>query len=452
MFVDRETSIVQEEAAKWTVIKTDFRPDTGALCDTVSYLVNDLAAVNKLQVHFDSTLGVSEREGERVRAYNPVFDRWKYEQLTSPSEKERFKTHTAHQMETNLRERYRTAESITRYSIDANGKLRNKLFPDEAFEEVLKRGVLYRAQNGSKEWEREQQEVVGFQKLQEWAANPIVQPHTKKILISPPGQAADTPYKDNFVDIFELKEDEKTHERYLEATRFSSAVSPEMYAEKALLFDPQYFDSYEGPFDVWYLSHLLSVDSADERSAKEIFEDCFTFSGEVVTEEEFQAIYKTCIPFILYYVDSLCREPFDVQNVAIAFNAILNFGDQVKRARWKEDYSAQTLTMQFGPELINFASLAAEVDRLGRQTVTIVAAGCGESAGFSLTGAFGTIAPSAYESLLNSVSLFSGIVEDEYGSLVVECPDCKFKNIRLLHKLINACGLCKGTKISCKAS
>ena len=121
------------------------------LQDTITH---DLSRLDMLQYQFDQALGKKGPDGGIIRSYNPVLARWKFEQCTTPDEKEQFREYETLQIVTMLREMCRVESSTIQYAIDKGGRLRNELMPDEPFENVLLRGVAYRKKHNTPEPKR----------------------------------------------------------------------------------------------------------------------------------------------------------------------------------------------------------------------------------------------------------------------------------------------------------
>ena len=115
----------------------------------------DLSAVNNLHDQFNNKLGIS---GRLRLNYNPVLERANYERLKTDDSRLNFRNYELWQVQTALRERNHAAKSAVNYIIDEDGYVRNELFPDEPFYQILQRGIAYQEQNGSVEIEREHNE------------------------------------------------------------------------------------------------------------------------------------------------------------------------------------------------------------------------------------------------------------------------------------------------------
>ncbi len=440
----------REQTAQW---QSDTVVSTQELLQTVSVaeftprqdFATDLHAIKKLQAEFDAPLGNEPEDGEVIRSYNPVLARWKYEQLETPSEKKFFRAYEQFQMETHLRERYHAATSAIRYQIDEEGKLRNELFPDEAFDAVLERGVEYRKANGSPELDREEMEMKGFKKMQAKLTDPLTPIGSKFVVISSPGMVEGTTYVDNYVDIYEVEENKHTQQRSITMTRFASDTDAPGYEAIAKRFDPDYFVNEQGPRDGWYLLNGIYVDpNHDPRTTDELFDEEFSHREDAISEADFQHIYQTCLPFILNYLQDLCDEKLNPEAIAVAYNAVLRKGDVEKKIMTR----LKNNTMLNGwdiPKRPIYYDIRAEANRIGREEIEKVIAGCGRSDGISLgmRAASQRIHP-------NSVAKYA-FGEDQHGGLQFRCPDCNYKNTRKFGTLRTECENpnCQSKAVAC---
>lgn len=408
-------------------------------------LQNELSQIESLQQQWDMTLGIRRAdESNLIRSYNPVLARWKFEQCESAEELEKFTRYEIAQQITNLRERYYASTSRYHYMIDADGKLRNEYFPDEPFEESMKRGIEWRKQNGSQEQEREEQEMVGFQKIQDLADAPV---GTTAISLSGPGVVQTewykTGYPKNFVDLFKVIQDENGGKK-IQTTRYESVLSYEEYRTIAEQLNPGYFDNEQGPIDAWFLAHPIIKNPGElPDTADEIFEAFFDKPEDSLKEEEMQEIIECCMPYVLYLMKVLTASEFNPEKIALAFNTVLIKGDKAHANVMRKREGKSILETH---DIFKY-DIEKEVNIVGRQRVEKRAAGCGDSAGFAM---------GAEQMLVNSVAKF-GIntgekIEDQFGSLVFECPEkyCRKKNVRPYGQLISRCQHCGSEAVSCK--
>lgn len=401
-----------------------------------------LDRILRLQNRFDIALGI---KNQGILNYNPVLARWKFEDVAEGEDRQRWKNYELFQVETALRERNHAAKSVAAYLFDQEGNRYNELFPDEPFDVVLERGQAYRMENGSTELEREQSEIDGWREIMDTLKNPGTPLGIKAVVVSGPGIVEDTNYKDNYVDIYEARKDPDTHKRYVRMTRFNSSLVYNQYLTKAKNIDPNYFTGIDKPIDAWFLSHPFYIHPNSQfASADDIFNHLFERRKDAMKEEDFQALFKSCLPVILFYIDCLSEEPFNPLKIALAWNAILNKSDLFGESKKREREHTSLTEFRIIPPL--FMNISEEVDWLGRQPVKRVTAGCGPSVGFNTDK---KKSDSSYSSFLsNSVGKFAFEEEnDEFGPRSFNCPECGIKNTRPVHELLPACTNCGSTKV-----
>lgn len=406
---------------------------------------HDLGNIDALQAKFNEKL---KTKGEHILGYNPVLERANWERLQTDVRRHRFiDSYEPWQVETAMRERNHAAKSSVNYVLDENDEIRNELFPDEPFRQVLERGVAYRASVGSQELEREVGELHGWLEIMNILKDPSTPDNATFITISPPGIVKGTTYTDNFVDTYTKKRDPKTGKITIKMVRNASKLTYGDYEHIAPELQPGYFDGLQGPIDAWYLSHPIYKDPIiDPRTDDELFEQIFGKREGAMSEKEFNLIWKILTPVVIYYINALCAEEFDPEEVAIAWNAVVKKNDLLKRAL--EDIKKPG-SAAFNPLLLPMfqGDIRAEVNWLGRQKIDLIAAACGMSGGFEIKDDGIQRRNPAEELLSNSVAKF-GLEEDKYGSLHFDCPHCHEKNKRDHGKLIANCKHC-GEDVRC---
>ena len=400
----------------------------------------DLSAVNNLQDQFNNKLGIS---GRLRLNYNPVLERANYERLKTDDRRLNFRNYELWQVQTALRERNHAAKSAVNYIIDEAGYVRNELFPDEPFSQILERGLAYQEQNGSAELARESDEYYGWAQVCEVLKHPNTPDHAKAIVISGPGIVEGTNYHDNFVDIYEALDDPLTRRRYIRMTRNASKLTYGDYESIASELQPGYFNRLKGPIDAWYLGHTIyKVPSVDPRTTDEIFEQIFGRREGAMNEQEFQELWEALTPVAMYYINVLCQKDFEPTKLAIAWNAVLKISDLARQnldAR-KKPGSLSSAQLQI-PRI--YGNIQEAVNWYGRQEVETVLAACGPSGGFKIEYKDGiTSVNPVLDFLSNSVGKF-GLEEDKYGSLHFDCPHCNKDNKRPYGELITKCQNCK---------
>jgi hypothetical protein len=341
---------------------------------------------------------------ERVVAYEPQFDRKAYESIEQ-KDRERLDAYTKKQLETHLGERFNVLLSETRYEIR-----KGRIFGEnttEPFMQMIERGVEYRKEHGNPvDFEREDAEVIGFEKIEKALVLEDAEVGTMMMSISPPGNE-ESIYKHNFYDVFTLKED--GNGRFVEAIRYSSSLTIEEYQEKL-----KPLKSFEdSPKDSDFLRDPVLVNKNLFKTSDEIHSYLHK-NHEFITKEEFNKIISIVSPLITSYVNTMSEKPFDQSLQLLTYNAILNKADvaiKIVKGNDKEKVLEN---------YINQSKFATKMDIfvLGRQPVRVTSTGCGASGGFSVSQNLNTTASPF------SVSEF-GLKnkQEEWFS----CPKCKYK-------------------------
>lgn len=213
--------------------------------------------------------------------------------------------HIEKQLETHLRERFNVLLSTVEYGIK-NGHLVRQ-GTEEPFIESIKRGrdVIQKIDSRTVDIERENAEVVGFEKIDSFLSNPATPLGAKMVSISPPGEEG-SKYKHNFYDIFSLKE--KNGKRYVELSRYSSGLIPDDYV--GLLGA-----RFRHPPQAHPIEFDISVTS--EQIHKELHKE-----HEYMKNLEFEEGIWTS-PLVQY-----CVQEYLINPNARFFNAILNAADE----------------------------------------------------------------------------------------------------------------------------
>jgi len=373
--------------------------------------------IDRLEDQWNKALGITQQEG--FYNYHPVLARWRFEQnQKAGGEIVRFKLNENQNVTTALRERDHTRESRLKFVIEGN-KIKAE-FSDEPHETTILRGLAYRTTHGSKETDRESSEVRGFQYMQDVLTSEDTPVGTKVIVISGRGSIKNTQYADNFVDFYELKEDE-LKKRYISYTRFSSASDYDSYKKVANTLSPNYFYEYEGPIDAWFLAHPILITPSPE-DVDHIFDKYFEKDPKAMEERDFLERSRAYQLYISYFLDDLTKPSFDPVSVARDWNSLLLSPDHKEM------------------QVKDLKDVASIVSKFGWMQPAQVMAGCGLSAGFKI----GT-----ENSLFsNSVGSF-GLEEDKYGSRKFDCPECGKTNIRPKDKLVPNCQHCGSSKVAC---
>lgn len=367
-----------------------------------------LATVTRLQDYFDRKLG--GREGT-VRNYNPVLERAAFEQLQTEEEKEQFKFYEIKQIETALRERFHVATSTVIYDIDGNGKLRSRDMPNQAFEDVLTMGIEYYQQVNFRDVPRMEQERVGFLKIQEVFTDPDASLDLKAEVVSGPGLVERTIFQDNFLDRYELLEDQLTGRRIVQMTRFASDLSYEQAEKTITTSKPDYFDGKEGPVDEWLLANPIFEGSSGVLIQRK----------NALKEETFQKIIQGSSDSIHYLVDRICESMLIPEKVALALNTVLNETDYI----WEGLVNIKDRVISITSKVVNrimpiFRTIEEKVNWFGYQAVRAVAAGCGLSGGFSIGSSIKGLVGSLFGGLTN---LFSSGSKEGIGGMCGKCGE-----------------------------
>lgn len=344
-----------------------------------------LDTVKVRQQQFDSELGINNN-GNNVRSYNVVHDRVNFELAITNEQVQSVRNDLVKEMETNLRERYHTPLSVVKYVLDTEG---NAYSEDDLYEPVdikFQRGASFRINDQySPEPEREQQTVEAGIIAKRKLADQETPLHSKVIVISPPGAEEGTIYKDNFVDIFESDKDPVTGWRIIRMFRFASVLNDSECREKIIKLKPD-FKEVKGAFDVWCLSNPIFIDSRiDKKGVKEFFNQEFKLQEGITKEEDFQEILTGSLSIRQNYIDVVCGKIFNPREVAIAFNAVLNKADAIRKEIISRGKNFIREAVDLGRKVVNtFRNIKEEVMHWGRQVVKTVTAGCGISGGFSI--------------------------------------------------------------------
>ena len=352
---------------------------------------------------------------ERAIAYQPSFDREAY--LSVPSERKRnLDLYTRRQLETHLGERFNVLLSKTRFEI-RNGEIYGEN-TSEPFLVMVGRGVEHRKKYGDgTDMPREQAELDGFTAIQNKLANPDSKAGTMMLSVSPPGGEKSS-YRHNFYDIFTLKEEDG--ERYIEARRYTSALTIEETAQR--LSSAGLMPEAAEVSAEYFLSHPIEIEQPKSGFASaDNVHKLLHIEHQYVSDEEFREIIRICTPLITSYINTLSDSPIDIRMQLLTFNAIMNKADMAManvRNGSKSSYVDSFV----------FRGREEEILKLGSMPVREVATGCGASGGFSLPNG----------------SNMSPFRVSEYGSREwFTCPKCNYKADGPIGNTCPGCGLTK---------
>jgi len=219
----------------------------------------------------------------------------------------------AKQLETHLKERFNVLLSTVKYGIKDGHLIRQRT--EEPFIESIKRGrdVIQALSPDNIDVERENAEVIGFEKIDSFLSNPTTPLESKMLSISPKGEEG-SKYTHNFYDIFTLKEE--NGERYVELSRYSSGLTRRDYAVRLGLNPenpPQAQDFLKNP-----IKEDMSV------TPEQIHEDLHIGVGyKYMLPSDFEKIIWTS-PRVQFYAKRYESDPGNARY----FNAFLNAADE----------------------------------------------------------------------------------------------------------------------------
>ena len=255
------------------------------------------------------------------------------------------------QLETHIGERFNVLLSRTRYEI-REGKIFGE-GENEPFVNSLIRGRDYRRVHGNPiDRDREQAEVVGFEKTETITTDPQTPEDTKIISFSQRGEEGSA-YQHNFYDIFTKRVDERG--AYIETRRYSSALSLQDCAKFYL--EMGFEGVGEVGNDVFFLSNPIVIDDPRFKTADDIHSYLHR-DHEFMPVEEFERILSRAEPKILKY----------------AYN----------RTRYNLNDALNTADVEAGILKIDVQDIA-----LGLIPVRQVMTGCGASCGVKSVSEFG---------------------------------------------------------------
>lgn len=314
-------------------------------------------------------------QGQKAVAYNLEFNRQIYLELNKfkgkyPKEYEDVKTgldlSITDELETLIGERLNLILSIKNHGIKDREIYDTKI--GEPLMRMFIRGRDYRKLYGNPiDHERENAEVVGFDKIQKTLCDKNTPIGTMMLSVSPPGGS----YPHNFYDIFTLRE--KDGKRYIEARRYSSALSDQEYLNNIkILTDKGFIPRW--PLDVYFLLNPIIIKGKTPDDIHKFLHK----KHNILSTEEFEIVLDGCEPLIKEYLRFLSSNPEDKDNLARKFDHILIGAD----------YIEDELNKRKGKPITVFSTdknyMMANAIR-GRRRVRNKTTGCGASGGLSLT-------------------------------------------------------------------
>ncbi len=384
--------------------------------------------------------------GSTALTYEPALDREVYVVLNSFQEdfpaayreaRVALDSYTRFQVQTHLGERLNVNLSRFRYDLH-DGILYTQNTNEEVIEMIQRGADTRRSLSSESDQRRQEAEVEEFHQIQRVLGNPDAAEGTVMLAVSPPGRDGSS-YSHNFHDMFILHVDEGTGERYIEARRYSSALSPEEYLQEMRRLNPSYgadFDPETMQLDVYFLSHPLELAAGTN---PDILHERFHRSHgyDTMSEQDFATVKAECQQMIGWYISELNRltQPGqqypgyenDLNNI---LDAIMNKADDVATAV-RRQADGQRIAYEFGLTS-NMSTLAAEIAFYGARDVREVTTGCGSS------GSLGN--KDRRPGNMSSFSFLDSILgADEFGSLTFDCPHCGFENRRQRGKFVTNC-------------
>lgn len=400
-----------------------------------------LERVSRLQSFWDMSLGISD---SRIKNYNPVLERVRFEMLETEEEKIRFRQNYAFiQIEKALRERFNVAISSVIYDFNVDGKIVSRDMPGQTFGQVLDIGIEYYGEQNPQDVPRMKKEKEGFLKIQDefykQYKDKSKKPDKKADIISGPGIVEGTIFVDNFLDRYELLEDPMTKLRYVQMTRFTTDTTYPEYNKTLLEKIPGYIENKDPdiPTDGYFLANPLfnSENLLIERASS-------------LNEFDFQEIVKDGVHRMRHLAEIICADDFRPKDIVEVLNTVLNGADYAwaKMMKLKDkiiDSVAQAVDKISSWVVPVFTTIREEVDWFKKIAVRLVAAGCGLSGGFSIGGnsfSIGGMARSVISFMSGAISAVSRFISpDSKGSRTFPCPSCGFTNIRPYEDYVPSC-------------
>lgn len=318
----------------------------------------------------------------------------------------------AKQLETHLRERFNVLVSTVGYEI-ADGHLVRQ-GTKEPFIESIKRGrdIIQRLSPNPVDFDRENAEVAGFEKIDAFLSDPTTPVDSKMLSVSPKGDNGSR-YQHNFYDIFTLRE--RNGKRYVELSRYSSALTARDYS-KRLGYDP------DNPMEAAdFLSNPIEIRNI--LITPEEIHEALHIDHEYMDSSEFMEIWTS--PIVQAFV-----KRYQLNRDARSFNAVLNAADRVWENKNRKEKG------QTHKDYLNYSLSYSETRYLEEKEVRQAGGQCPGKSGADIND-------SPF-----SVSDF-GAEDDKYGSREFDCPECGKKNVRQKDKLVSNCQHCGSNKVAC---
>lgn len=375
-------------------------------------------------------LGQDFQAGQALKTFYPEYEMWRAEEVRRASfenyerMRHNFLSYEQMQMETHLGERFNVGLSRVEYEI-RDGQLYGKDM-DKPFIDSMKKGRDIRKIDGQLvDRDREDAEIVGFEKIQALLLNPDTPVGTMMLSVSPKGPEGSS-YQKNFYDIFTVYERDGV--RYVEARRYASGLKLDEYREKCKVFGGVEIDNADPAASL--LANPIPVENT--LSAQDLHEYLHN-DHEFMDEKTFAIIKKHCEAIAKEFALALLDEPANESRHALLFNAYLNKADEIAERIKKEGVENWDKRVPIGDAY----AIRREVEWYGALEVKEVMTGCGVSGGYEASKS--TLTP-------YSVGEYS---KDKYGERTFNCPECKKENTRPYNQLLTNCQHCMSAKVAC---
>ncbi len=323
-----------------------------------------------------------------IISYNPRHDIQDYLNLKNRNgkidprqyieEQIRIDNRTRRQLEKAIGERFGVEKSTWDYFVE--GEVLKS--PDYA-EPVLnryKKGQRFLAENGSVESEREAAEVRGIAAVEKIFSQHELYPN-QKLVIASPRSPEGTLYEENYFDVYKEREDGS-----IEVTRYHSTHSYEGFHKAAQKADPTFKSPPENkPLDA---AHFLDKPIITSLSEDEILE-LFAIDTEAQSYRESQEIIEVCTPFITSYINTLVKNPLEIDQIKKTINTIFNVADHIKEQQDKAKRPGTVHVTKIWhpviPRDFHPAAVMQAIDQYGNQPVRSSTRGCpGGQKGFTV--------------------------------------------------------------------
>lgn len=400
------------------------------------------------------------RDFEGIIAYNPRHDIQDFLDLKTlngkVSQQEYFDLHTQtinrtrRQLEKAIGERFLVEKSTIEYYVDSAGRLRSEDYEEPVIARY-ERGQRFLEGNGSTEIDREKSEVQGLKEVERILATSgdttvvIASPRSEDCKHGEEEQPKNEPkrilYHANFFDIYVKKGIKIT------MVRLHSTHSYKGFLQALAYIDPNYpVPSVDQQVNATY---MLANPAQTTKTTEEIM-DRFALDIKTQDYEDNLMVLEACTSFFLSYINTLVRNPLDVDTIKLTINTIYNVADKtvddLKRAKKfakVEEYKTAVQAIKSRFENFSPAAIQAAINISGRQKPKSSGGGpCpGEQRGFEVTTT--SLIPNLMQSL-GTMSVAEGATiqdllnsEDtndfpcprcgfiiEYGAGIEACPGC----------------------------